>query len=120
MTFRADARFIGYERDGELVAVTGFDGFSLVDCYMHVASDGTGRWLTREFLAASFAYPFIQCNMRRVTALVPAKNAQALKFDQHLGFRREGYHPQAADDGGDLISLGMLRENCRYLPRGQQ
>lgn len=120
VSFKPDAHTIGYERDGELIAVAVFDGFSVGDCNMHIASDGTGHWLTREFLAASFAYPFIQCGLRRVTGLVPAKNADALRFDQHLGFRREGYHPKAADNGGDLISLGMLREHCRFITRGHQ
>jgi len=118
--FRDDARTIGYARDGELMAVVVFDGFSPVDCNMHIASDGTRRWLTRELLTAAFAYPFIQCGLRRVTGLVPAKNTDALRFDQHLGFRREGYHHKAAQNGGDLISLGLLRENCRFITRGNQ
>lgn len=118
--FRTDARTIGYARDGELIAVVVYDGFSRNDVNMHIASDGTGHWLTREFLTAAFAYPFLQCGLRRVTGLVPAKNRDALRFDQHLGFRREGYHHKAANDGGDLISLGMLREHCRFIKRGHQ
>lgn len=114
--FRPDARTIGYERDDELVAVVIFDGFSPVDANMHIASDGTRRWLTRELLIAAFAYPFIQCGLRRVTGLVPARNIAALKFDEHIGFRREGYHPNAAKDG-DLVSLGMLKEWCRFIPK---
>jgi RimJ/RimL family protein N-acetyltransferase len=114
--FRPDARTIGYERDGETVAVVVFDGFSEIDCNMHIASDGTRRWLTRELLTAAFAFPFIQCGLRRVTGLVPARNVAALRFDEHIGFRREGYHARAAKDG-DLVSLGMLREWCRFLPQ---
>jgi|SRR5213595_165503 len=115
-SFRPDARTIGLERDGVLVAVVVFDGFSSVDANMHVASDGSARWLNRAFLAACFAYPFVQCRLRRVTGLVPATNRAALRFDEHLGFRREGYHPRATPTGGDLISLGMLREHCRFIP----
>ncbi len=116
--FRPDARTIGYARDGELIAVVVYDGFSMGDVNMHIVSDGGQRFLTRELLTAAFAFPFIQCGLRRVTALVPAKNRDALKFDEELGFRREGYHPRAAEGGGDLISLGMLRENCRYIQQG--
>ncbi|MGX0136357.1 N-acetyltransferase [Cupriavidus metallidurans] len=115
--FRADARTIGLERGGELVAVVVFDGFSDVDCNMHIASDGTRRWLNRTLLTAAFAFPFLQCGMRRVTGLVPAGNADALRFDEHLGFKREGYHLCASKNGGDLISLGMLREWCRFIPQ---
>lgn len=114
-SFRPDAKAIGQERDGEVVAVVVFDGFSDVDCCMHIASDGSRKWLTRELLTRAFAYPFIQLGLRRVTGLVPADNADALRFDEHLGFVREGYHPNATKSG-DLISLGLLRENCRFIP----
>lgn len=113
--FKPDAKTIGQERDGEIAAVVVFDGFSDVDCNMHIASDGSRRWLTRALLVAAFTYPFIQCGLRRVTGLVPADNKDALRFDEHLGFRREGFHPHATKTG-DLISLGMLREHCRYIP----
>jgi RimJ/RimL family protein N-acetyltransferase len=112
--FRPDARAIGLERDGEIVAVTVFDNFSSADCYIHIASDGTKRWMNRGFLAACFAFPFVQLGLRRVTGLVAAKNTAALAFDENLGFAREGYHPHAAGDD-DLITLGLLRENCRFL-----
>ena len=116
-SFKPDATAIGQERNGEIVAVVVFDGFSDVDCNIHIASDGSGRWLTRELLARAFAYPFIQLGYPRVTGLVPAGNNDALRFDEHLGFKREGYHRKAAPDGGDIISLGLLREDCRYIPK---
>lgn len=114
-TFREDAYALGLERDGVLVAVVVYDGFSVADCNMHVASDGSRHWLNRTFLAAAFAHPFLQWGLRRVTGLVPAKNAAALAFDEHLGFAREGYHRHALPDD-DLVTLGLLREDCRYLP----
>lgn len=113
--FREDAKAIGLERNGELVAVCAYDTFSPRDCQMHIASDGTGRWLTREFLVRSFAYPFIQCDLPRVTGIVAAKNRAALKFDHHLGFRTEGYCPLALPDD-DAVILGLLRRECRFIP----
>lgn len=112
--FRRDAYSLGLERDGEIVAVVVFDCFSETDCNMHIASDGTGRWLNKELLLAAFSYPFGQLGLRRVTGLVPAKNEAALRFDENLGFVREGYHKHALLDD-DMISLGMLRENCRFF-----
>lgn len=114
--FRSDARAIGQERDGQIVAAVVYDNFSNVDCNMHIASDGSGKWLTRELLVRAFAFPFIQCGFRRVTGLVPADNAEALKFDLHLGFEIEGRCREAMPDGSDVIVLGMLRRNCRYIP----
>lgn len=117
MPFKFDAHCIGIEREGELSAVVVYDNFGEVDCNIHVVSDGSGSWLTKNLLSAVFVYPFVQLGLNRVTALVPAKNTEALSFDLHLGFVREGYHPKALPDD-DLISLGMLRENCRFLPKG--
>lgn len=114
--FRYDAKAIGSERRGELVAVCVFDTFSANDCQMHIASDGSRRWLTREFLVHAFAFPFIQCNLNRVTGMVAANNNDAIRFDERLGFRREGYHPLAGSNGEDIISFGLLRRDCRFIP----
>lgn len=115
-TFRRDAYTIGLEKDGELVAVVVFDGFSACDCNVHVASDGTGHWLTREFLVCVFAYPFIQLGLRRVTGLIAAKNQAALRFNRKLGFTQEGVCRHGMPDD-DLVVLGMLRSECRFLQK---
>jgi RimJ/RimL family protein N-acetyltransferase len=115
-SFRDDARAIGIV-DGERIrGVVVYDCFGLCDLNMHVASDGSRRWLTREFLAHVFAYPFVQLGMRRVTALVPARNVAALQFDRKLGFCDEGYFRHAMPDD-DIVALGMLREDCRFIPK---
>ena len=112
---RPDVTAIGWRESGSLRAVTLYDGFSECDCNIHIASDGSGNWLRRAFLIASFMHPFVQWRLRRVTGLVPAKNKDALLFDLHLGFKQEGYLHQALPDD-DLYVLGMLKENCRYIP----
>lgn len=112
---RQDVQAMGWVDGSTIKAVTLWDGFSECDCNIHIASDGTRHWLTRGYLRASFWHPFLQWNLRRVTALVPAKNHDALRFDLHLGFEREGLIRHALP-GDDLIVLGMLRENCRYIP----
>ena len=117
VTFRPDATTIGLEKDGALVAVVVYDGFSETDCNMHIASDGTRAWMNKALLLAAFAYPFSQLGLLRVTGLVPAHNQAALAFDEHLGFVREGFHPKAGPGGSDLISLGMLRDTCRFIPK---
>ncbi|CAB4134794.1 hypothetical protein UFOVP275_16 [uncultured Caudovirales phage] len=116
--FRKDAYTIGLSKGGKLAAVVVYDSFSDIDCNMHISSDGTRAWLNKSLLLAAFAYPFTQMGYQRVTGLVPADNEAALKFDENLGFVREGYHPKAAHNGGDIISLGLLKENCRFIPRG--
>jgi len=117
--FRRDAFAIGLEKDGELVAAVVFDNFSACDVNMHIASDGTKRWMNKELLLAAFAYPFVQLKLNRVTGLVPAKKAEVVKFDQHLGFKIEGYCHKALPDD-DIIILGLLRANCRFITEEQR
>lgn len=113
-SFRPDARAIGLERRGDLIAATVYDTFSPGSCAMHIASDGSGRWLNRDFLFRMFAYPFIQCGFRRVTGLIAANNTASLRFARHIGFRDEGVLREEAPDG-DVIVLGMLRRECKWI-----
>lgn len=114
-TPRNDVQAIGWQEDGQIRAVTLWDGFSACDCNIHIASDGSRQWMRRPFLRASFWHPFVQFGLRRLTGLVPAKNEAALRFDLHLGFVREGLIRHALPDD-DIIILGMLREHCRFIP----
>ena len=117
VAFRRDAYTIGLERDGEIRACVVFDTFSQTDACMHIASDGTKAWMNKDLLLSAFAYPFNQLGLLRVTGLVRADNEAALAFNEHLGFVREGYHPKAGPGGSDLISMGLLREACRFCAK---
>lgn len=106
---------LGLAKDGELVAGVVYNHWSETNVCMHVGAVGK-YWLTPEFLFAAFDYPFNQVGVRRVTGLVPKKNRQARKFDEHLGFKLEGSMRQAlADD--DLLVYGLLRQECRYISK---
>lgn len=104
---------LGYVRGGTLVAGVIFNGYEAANANMHVGAVGT-HWLTRDFLAAVFNYPFVQLGKRRVTAYMKSRNKKAIKFATHLGFEYEGRmnHYYAEDD---LLVYGMLRDKCRYL-----
>jgi RimJ/RimL family protein N-acetyltransferase len=82
---------------------------------MHVASDESSHWMTPYYLSACFRYPFIQEGCTRITGLVRADNYHAQKFDEHLGFKREGQLRAACADGTDLIVYGMLKSECRFI-----
>ena len=112
-----DTHSMGMEVDGELVVVCLFNSFTKHDCAMHVVSNGGRRWCNRGFLAAAFAYPFVQLGLSRVTAYVPAKNTSALMLDLRLGFKPEGRMVEALGDD-DLVVLGMLKRECTWLTRG--
>lgn len=113
--FRPDAKTLAIERSGKISGVVIYDTFSEVDCNMSAASDGSGHWMSPALMRAMFAYPFIQLGLRRVTAIVASRNEQSLNFCKNVGFSIEGFCPHAmADD--DVWILGMLRENCRFIP----
>lgn len=113
--FTEDAKAIGVERDGEIVGAFIFTNFGPTGCFMNVASDGSWKWLSRSFLVHAFAYPFVQLNYRRVSAVVSELNEPSLRFVQRLGARYEGRMRCAAPGGEDYLMFGMLREECRWL-----
>ena len=104
---------------GVLLAGVVYQNYTKVDIHMHVAALPGRRWMSRHFLGECFRYPFEQLKCRRVTGLVPAKNAVAAKFDEHLGFTWEGRIRRILPDGDDVIVYGMLREECRFLEVGR-
>lgn len=113
--FRDDAKAIGSEIAGELVAVAVFDTFSTSSCFVSLASEGR-RWLTKEFSTVCMAYPFIQLGFARINCLISEHNRLSLRFTRHFGWTLEGRVREAGADGEDLLLFGMLRRECRYLP----
>lgn len=105
---------IGLEREGELVAVVVYNCMSECDIAMHIAAVPGRRWMTRQFLRAAFRYPFIQLGCRRVSGFVPVTNLDAQRFDEHLGFVREGLMREALPNGEDVIVYGMLERESRW------
>jgi len=113
--FGSGAVGIGLEEDGELIAGVVFNMFTGGSISMHVAAVPGKRWMTKDYLWRCFAYPFLQLKCNRITGLVRTDNLEAQKFDEHLGFKREGLLRRACEDGTDMIVYGMLREECRFL-----
>lgn len=113
--FPDDSPSIGVIEDGEIVGGVVYSMYTGNGIMMNVASNGTKRWMCREFLRAAFAYPFKQLGCTRVSGLVRVDNLAAQKYDEHLGFVREGLIREGDDDGTDLIMYGMLRRECRWL-----
>lgn len=111
----AGMKGLGLERDGELVAGVLYEGFNHHNIWMHVAAEPGKKWLNKEFLRYCFHYPFVELGCTRVSGYVEASNAEARRFDEHLGFQQEAVLQGAAADGGDVILYVMRRDDCRYL-----
>lgn len=105
---------IGLEQDGSLVAGVLFDNYMGGSVCMHVASDGSKQWMTREFLFKAFHYPFRQLGVSVIIGLVDSTNSAALTFDRALGFELEHVIP-GAGKSGDLVILTMRPAQCRFL-----
>lgn len=99
--------------DGAIAAAVVYE-ITARDAHMTVASDGSRRWMTREFIREVFLYPFVQLGLARVTVLVPENNAVALDMDRRLGFVPEGRLRKFFGQH-DGIVLGMLRSECRHI-----
>ena len=114
--FRDDAVAIGNERNGDLCAVAVFDTFTPTSCQVSLVSDGSKRWMTREFIAAGFAYPFITCGFPNIYALVSEHNEAALKLNLHFGWKEIVRLDEDGLHGETNILLRMKRRECRWLP----
>ena len=91
-----------------------YENFNGANMMMHIASDGTKAWMTREYLWYAFFYPFVECGCKRVTALVAASNTDSRLFCERVGFSTEATLQDAAADG-DMIVYRMFRDECRWL-----
>lgn len=100
---------------GKFLLVVVLSNFTPTNIDMHTAAAEGGRWATPKAIVqmfnALFHYAFTTLRARRVTGLVRAGNTAAQRFDEHLGFAREGIMREAFPDGEDLILYGFLKSD---------
>ena len=105
---------IGWARHGKIVAGVVYEDWNGASVVCHIASDGSRRWLTREFLWTIFDYPFQQLGAKRITVCVAENNADSTRFVKNLGFimeaRLEDAHPTGA-----ILVFCMKRPDCRFI-----
>lgn len=117
------SKAIGHVKDGKLIAAVTYNNFrtrpdgSFLTVEMGIYTIDK-RWATRQYLRAIFEYPFVQLQLERVQTACSAQNEGVIMFNEKMGFTREGYHYKAWPLGGDSVSFGMLRENCKWLKNG--
>lgn len=105
---------IGWVKDGKLIAGVAYANWNGVNVECHIASDGTRRWLGKQYLFGIFHYPFIQLGARRITVCVGEGNAASRRFVEHLGFKIEAVLAGAHPTGAILIYC-MFRSQCKYV-----
>lgn len=104
---------IGYEVAGELKGGVVFTQYTVTNITLTTVLEAP---LTRRFLRAVFYYPFLQLQVRRVTALINSRNRASRKLVEKAGFVKEGRLRDAAVDD-DVIVYGMLKRECRWIPQ---
>ena len=109
-----NAQGIGRVVDGQLVGGAVFNDYTGPNICMHVASDGSRRWINRELLRVCFDYPFNQLGVDRITGIVGEGNEDARRFDENLGFELEA-RLKGAHKTGDLLVYVLWRDKCRFL-----
>lgn len=115
ISYSADFRGIGVSRDGlSLAAVVAYNGFTGRSCFMHSAIDDPSA-VSRTFVRAIFEYPFVQCKLVEVLALVDSANTRALDIDKRCGFKEVYRVEDSGLEGKDLILLRLRKSECRWL-----
>lgn len=108
------AQGIGVSIDGEIVGGVVYSDFNGANICMHVASDGTKRWMQKRALWMWFDYPFNQCGVKRVSAFVGEKNTESRRLCERVGFKLEarlkGAHPT-----GDMLIYRMFKNDCKWI-----
>jgi RimJ/RimL family protein N-acetyltransferase len=101
------------DQNGNILGVVVFSRFTTGNCEITAASTSP-RFLSKGFVYAAAAYPFIQLQCKRITAIVAVENTASLNLAQRLGFKTEGrlrdWFPT-----GDAFILGLLLSECKWL-----
>lgn len=105
-------RAVGLEVRSRIRAAVVYTNYSVGNVFASIAIDGR---MNRQFLHAIFYNPFIAWGVRHITCTIEDENVKSLKLCKHLGFKQCGRLRQAAFNGGDIIIMGMLESECRYL-----
>lgn len=74
-----------------------------------------GRSLSRRFVWAMSDYAFVRMGVDRVSVNIEQSNRRSLKFAVHYGFVLEGTKRRGYANGENMIMMGILKEECRWL-----
>jgi hypothetical protein len=110
-----EPKAIGYEVDGELKGGVVYTNYSGANVFASIVLDAP---ITRRFAFAMFWCPFVQFGVRHITCAIEKSNRSSLKLCMHMGFKLRGVLPESAINGEDIIVMGLLKRDCRFLNWG--
>lgn len=110
-----DPKAIGYELDGEIRGAVVYTNYSGANVFATIAMAAP---ITKRFLFSMFWCPFEQFGVNHITCAIEESNAESLRLCTHMGFSQRGRLPECAVNGEDVIIMGMLKRECRWLALG--
>lgn len=113
----SDMVLIGIMDGNEIVATVGFNADCGTMGDIHVASNGSRRWVNRRILRIVFAYAFDHRGWKRLNLVVPVWNKETQILAIKSGGVPEGFVRQAGPNGEDEILFGILADECLWWKR---
>lgn len=108
---------IALVEDDRIIAAVLYEGHNGASIQTHMAAVPGRNWMTRQYLWKIFDYPFRQLDCNLIIAPVASDNLDSRRFCKHLGFETQATL-RDAHPNGDLLILGMYRNQCKWLKLG--
>lgn len=108
---RRYAATVGVVANGVLIAAMACGGKERGNVEITLASD-TPKWATKHTIRTLMKWPFDQLGCHRVTTRIAASNQRAIKFNEGIGFKREGLIRDGWGEGEDCVLLGLLKSEA--------
>ena len=109
---RQSAVGIGVAQGNEIIAVMVAHDYEPAYKSIQISMAATRpNWARRSTIQALLNYPFSQLKVDRLTTLISSANARALRFNEGIGFVREGCMKNGCGEH-DRIILGFYRETA--------
>lgn len=101
---------IGLLIDGDIKAGVIYESFNKASVVCHIASS----FMSGQFLAAIFDYPFNSMLVKKIICPVASDNSASKRLVEKMGFSVEAVlkdcHPN-----GDILLYTMKKSDCKYL-----
>ena len=109
---REGAVAIGVAQGNDVIAVMVAHGYEPAYKSVQISMAATRpSWARRSTIQALLDYPFSQLKVDRLTTLISSENTRALRFNEGIGFVREGVMKNGCGKA-DRIVLGLYRETA--------
>jgi hypothetical protein len=109
---REGAQAIGVGTAKDIIAVMVAHGFEPAYKNVQISMAATRpNWARRSTIQKLLNYPFGQLKVDRLTTLISSENTRALRFNEGIGFVREGVMKNGCG-AADRVVLGLYRDTA--------